>query len=326
MHEGIYDIIAKYLSNEATDADLQLLNQWLQDDPLHAQELETIKESWQASDKMFNCFPACNVAAAWEKISARICPASEKEHKKTVRLTTSWYKYAAGVAAVLLVGFFAFRFFAVSGVHVVAAANNQSVTLPDNTTVILKKGATLDYPKHFAAAERHVSLKGEAFFEVTHNEAQPFVIDAQTADVKVLGTSFNVRCDEHGVDVAVATGRVQVSDHNNKENTVLLAKNEHAVLYEGNFVKDTVDAENYLYWKTGSLEFREAPLNEVIEAIAKATDSQIQLDDALPEARRQQAISISFHQQSVEEMLTEICLIAQCKWAKQNNTYIITVK
>lgn len=327
MHEEIYNIIARYLSNEATDTDLQLLDQWLKEDPQHALELEQVKASWQASDKVFSCFPACNMSAAWEKISNRICVTPNKENnKKTIRLSTSWYKYVAGVAAVFLIGFFAFRLFSPSDVNIVASANNQVITLPDHTTVVLKKGSTLTYPKHFAAAERHVALKGEAFFEVTHKETQPFVIDAQTADIKVLGTSFNVRCNEHSVDVAVASGRVQVSDHNNKDNAVLLAKNEHAQLNDGAFTKDTVEAENYLYWKTNTLEFREAPLSEVIAAIAKATDTPIVLDGNLPDTRKQQAISISFHQQSVEEMLTEICLIAQCKWAKQNNTYIITVK
>jgi len=55
-----------------------------------------------------------------------------------------------------------------------------------------------------------VELTGEAFFDVTHNAKQPFVIQTPKAQIKVLGTSFNVAAYRTGdsVKVVVETGTV----------------------------------------------------------------------------------------------------------------------
>lgn len=325
MNEQIQIIIAKQLSNEASDVELQMLQDWLAESPEHQQELDSVATAWQAADRVIEKLPLCDAAAAWSKISSRICPDKASQNKPT-RVFSLRIKWALSAAAVLLIGLFVFRLAMPATVKVMAANQNQLIVLPDGTHVTLKKGSTLSYPKKFAAAERHVGLSGEAFFEVTHNEQQPFTIGAKKADVRVLGTTFNVRCDDQQTEVTVASGRVQVCNHDNAEEKIVLTKGEHATIAAGPITKDAVADDNYLYWKTGNLEFRQAPFEEVVASIAKVTNTQIRLDASLSVAQKSQAINISFHEQSVEEMLTEICLITQSKWAKQNNMYIITAK
>ncbi|PZF71994.1 FecR family protein [Taibaiella soli] len=324
MNEQIQIIIAKQLSNEASAAELQLLQNWLAENPDHSKELDSVKTAWQAAGQVIEKLPVCDASAAWAKISSRICP-DKLQDKKPTRVI-SLTKWAVGAAAVLLIGFFVFRLASPADVKVLASTQNQMIVLPDGTHVTLKKGSTLTYPKEFAASERHVALSGEAFFEVTHNEHQPFTIGAKKADVRVLGTKFNVCCNDQRTEVTVASGRVQVTNHDNSEEKVVLTKGEHAIVAAGPIAKDAVADDNYLYWKTGNLEFRQTPFDEVVASIAKVTDTQIRLDASLSATQKSQAINISFHEQSVEEMLTEICLITQCKWAKQNNMYIITAK
>lgn len=326
MNEQIQIIIAKQLSNEASAAELQLLQNWLAESPEHQQELEAVRAAWQTADRVIEKLPVCDAAAAWAKISSRICPDKTVENQKPTRVIFLWTKWAVGVAAALLIGLFVFRLASPADIKVLAAAQNQVIELPDGTHVTLKKGSTLTYPKKFAAVERHVTLSGEAFFEVTHNEQQPFTIGAKKADVRVLGTTFNVCCNDQRTEVMVASGRVQVSNHDNTDEKVVLTKGEHATVAAGPITKDAVADDNYLYWKTGNLEFRQTPFEEVVASIAKVTETQIRLDAGLSAVQRSQAINISFHEQSVEEMLTEICLITQCKWVKQNNMYIITAK
>ena len=57
-----------------------------------------------------------------------------------------------------------------------------------------------------------LSLTGEAFFEVTPDKSRPFIIHADDADIRVVGTSFNVIPEAPcclRVEVYVSTGVVE---------------------------------------------------------------------------------------------------------------------
>ena len=62
-------------------------------------------------------------------------------------------------------------------------------------------------------------MKGEAFFEVKSNPEQPFVVRMGEADIRVLGTSFNVMNyeDENRVEVALQTGKVNFTVNKTKQ-------------------------------------------------------------------------------------------------------------
>jgi len=65
--------------------------------------------------------------------------------------------------------------------------------LSDGTIVSLNAGTTLRYPEQFGInGNRNVYLSGEAFFEVAKDKTHPFIVHANQADIEVLGTTFNV--------------------------------------------------------------------------------------------------------------------------------------
>jgi hypothetical protein len=70
--------------------------------------------------------------------------------------------------------------------------NVLDTVLPDGTHVWLNENSSLTYPIAFAATERKVVLTGEAYFEVVHNAAQPFRVQAGKELIEDLGTKFNV--------------------------------------------------------------------------------------------------------------------------------------
>lgn len=82
------------------------------------------------------------------------------------------------------------------------APNGQrlKLTLPDGTGVQLNSGSVIEYPSVFGKDVRRIRLSGEAMFDVTHNEEQPFVVETFASDIRVLGTRFNVVANENASD------------------------------------------------------------------------------------------------------------------------------
>ncbi len=87
-------------------------------------------------------------------------------------------------------------------------------TLPDQTHVTLNRHSKIQYARDFAGKLREVTLSGEAFFKVTKDAGKPFIVHTPMANVKVVGTAFNV-AEGHGeLEVSVSEGKVLVmTDH-----------------------------------------------------------------------------------------------------------------
>ena len=103
----------------------------------------------------------------------------------------------------------------------------RQIVLPDGSTVVLHAGSTLDYPSTFPADSREVSLKGEAYFDVRHDNKKPFIIHTGTIRTIVLGTAFNINSDSLHVTVSVTGGKVRVE--NGKKVLAELTPNQQIV-------------------------------------------------------------------------------------------------
>jgi ferric-dicitrate binding protein FerR (iron transport regulator) len=235
-------------------------------------------------------------------------------------------RYSTAVAAILVIAFLVWNPFGSSDIRVAASDRNMQVVLPDQSVIMLRKGSSMSYPKAFAANERRVSLKGEAFFEVTHNEQQPFVVDAQSVSVKVLGTSFDVLCNAQTADVSVATGKVQVASKTEGSKAVILTPG-NKVHYEHGELAPAVMNGFEAAWKKDTLHFNGTPLAMVLSAISGAKDTVVRADVSLTALQLQQAITVSLPlSQPLEDMLTEICLITHCRWERRGSSYVIRTK
>jgi transmembrane sensor len=127
---------------------------------------------------------------------------------------------AACIVTLLVVGSWAFRKSSHTDVlpgSVLTALKvyqgKQPIFLPDGSIVVLKPGSELQFnAADFGKKERVVKLDGEAFFDVQHDPAHPFVVQTATISTHVLGTSFNVRTfrDHREAEVAVTRGLVEV--------------------------------------------------------------------------------------------------------------------
>lgn len=315
MNEQIYIIISKELNGEADQAEQQELQAWLNADAANKAVYEDMRLLWKDTDVLLKQ-PSFNTGAAWEKVAMRM---EQAPAKKTIHLRP-WVKYMAA-AAILVLGVLIGRIFFINDNNVIVAANDETIILPDNSTVNLKKGSTLEYPDNFKGSERNIVLNGEAFFEVTRNEQQPFIINAQSATVRVLGTSFNVNCNKEKAVVVVKTGKVRLAMKGDGQKSVDLTPGQKGVLNEGNISTEKVIVADYLYWKNGIINFRNRPLYEVTSTLSDLYNVMIKLE--MSDKQKNQLVNISFTNQQLEDMLTEIGLITQSQWQKSNTTYII---
>jgi transmembrane sensor len=85
-----------------------------------------------------------------------------------------------------------------------------NILLPDGSSVSLKTNSQLSYSIPFNDGLRNVQLKGNAFFQVGHDPAKPFIVTVNNILVKVTGTSFIIWGQKHFTKVEVKTGRVRV--------------------------------------------------------------------------------------------------------------------
>ena len=331
MERFVYDLIAKVLSGEATANEAAQLQEARAADPAVEAAFKDVQVLWDLMDTALPRFPV-DKAAAWQKIAARTgieetqsafgnAGISGNPALKPKRIAVPiWTRWAAAAAVVAVGATLLLKQLPEKTQTILATENRQQVSLPDGSTVTLRKNARLQYAASFEAkSERHVSLEGEAFFEVAKDAQHPFTIDAQGLEVTVLGTSFLV--NSGAKEIAVRTGKVQVAGHENQA-TVVLTAGEGIQLTDGNFRKEAADSNDY-YLKTGRIVFQAKPFEEIIRDISRILEVPVQVDASIPAAGRAQAVTYSTTAASAEAVLTDLCRITGYQWRMEGGSYRI---
>lgn len=165
------------------------------------------------------------------------------------------------------------------------------VVLSDGSRVRLNTDSEMRI--RFQRQERRVVLaRGEAFFEAAHDAARPFIVEADGARVRAIGTRFDVRRDGTTVQVALIEGRVQVSHTDQPNPTTLLPNQKLTVTPASISAPAAIDGAQAASWTTGRLVFRGVPLEAAIQEINRYTNRKIVLTG--PPGLAQQPISGSF--------------------------------
>jgi ferric-dicitrate binding protein FerR (iron transport regulator) len=144
------------------------------------------------------------------------------------------------------------------------------VTLPDGTKVTMNEGSELKYHRTFGETTREITMKGEAYFDVYHDVARPFIVRTGNVSVRVLGTAFNVRTtQEQEVRVTVTRGKVQVADEEQHHTYGVLAGNQEMAVNTATQKAVRTDAESKqsLAWTNRFLILDDVRFAEAAEII-----------------------------------------------------------
>lgn len=196
---------------------------------------------------------------------------------------------------------------------------------PDGSEAWLNPGTRITYAKgDFKEDSREVSLEGEAFFEVTHDASRPFFVHGESVQVKVLGTSFNVRANkgEAEYEVSVVTGKVSVTADKGRE--VMLLPHQQAIfkVASGELVSEEAPevAEKAPLWQPVSLTFTDAKLGEVVKKLEEKFDVKIRLENPNLQNCR---IRATFDQNRLSEILEMTMQIVDARYAMQQDEIVI---
>ena len=147
------------------------------------------------------------------------------------------------------------------------------VVLPDGTKVWLNSESTIKYSVPFQKESRSIDLVGEAFFDVTKNPDQPFIVESGKVKVKVLGTRFNCKAysNDPTIEVILEEGKIALQYGNAGEKDSFMKPGDRLV-YEKKSNTAILENENiskYIAWHTGKLVFDNTPMTEVAQLLSR---------------------------------------------------------
>ena len=166
----------------------------------------------------------------------------------------------------------------------VPAAKQSQLNLPDGTKVWINSDTKIRYSNKFNSKERNLYISGEAYFEVAHDKKVPFRVFANGAEIKVLGTKFNIKAysGEEKVETVLLEGKVKLSRADSKKSgSIEMQPGDKAIFnLKTNkiaFTRKDVDAD--VAWKDGKVIFRNVQLAEVCKTLTRRFSAEIVLSD-----------------------------------------------
>lgn len=171
-----------------------------------------------------------------------------------------------------------------------ALGQTQVVTLADGSVITLNTDTRLWV--RFSDAERLIELDhGEALFDVAHNKLRPFIVSADGASVRAVGTSFTVKkLADQPLAVMVAQGTVELTKVSMTSPVRVSANNVVTVSEKSVAPKPTKisreEVDRAIAWRAGRIAFEGESLSEASAEFARYSDIKIIIDD--PSVGRQE--------------------------------------
>jgi len=204
---------------------------------------------------------------------------------------------------------------------IIPRGGRYQVALADGSKVTLNADSKLRYPVAFTGTTREVYLEGEAYFEIAHS-SKPFIVNAESMDVQVLGTSFNVSDyeNEGSAYTTLVAGSVKLRSQTDQQ---LLVPGEQGVFSKelARLTVEPVDTDLYTAWVRGITEFENEDLESVMRRLARWYNFDF-------EFKNQQARTYHFtarleQSQPISSILEMLALTTDVKFELKEKTIII---
>lgn len=321
-NQRISDLLTKYLNNACTQEEFDEFMYSIRTARDISGMDEAMKAHWERART-----EQLPYAKSWKDISPAV-----KVKKANLWVKSSRLKYAAALSAGIFGAFLLtkslqpdlFQKTSSQFTQHTAPLEIKTVTLEDGTIVTLNSNSDLRYPRKFNDSTREVYLKGEAYFQVKHDDKKAFIIHSGKLKTQVLGTTFTVTAyDENGsMNVSVLTGKVSVKDEV-KDKWIILTRGQSASTVKDHSkfnLTQMLHPEEAICWIDDKLIFDNLTLEECVLKLSNRFDVKIKIEDGRLSKKRITAI---FQKKTLPNILNAITKLTHSNYKQQNKTYII---
>jgi transmembrane sensor len=215
---------------------------------------------------------------------------------------------------------------------VVPFGKKSQLTLEDGTKVWLNAGSRLEFPTKFKNDKREVSLQGEGYFEVAHNQRVPFFVNAGEISVKVLGTRFDISAykSDKLIETVLLEGSVAIREQSAfslfKKESVL--KPNQKASYSRNdgsiIVKDEQKVDDAIAWTEGWFKFHRQSIDEVFDKLQRYYNVQFEFNSEFP---KEDLISGKLYlKDSIEQVMLTMQVVAKIQFRIDGNKIYVEKK
>lgn len=320
-----WEQISRFLSREMSEKESQAFEEDLATNKELARMVKDADKDWKIIEEMEKLKNQVDVNKAWNILHHRLKRDNLLESSPHIVPSVSWSTMLRIAAMLIIVVGITLGTYKIvyhprtTKLQVAQTAYNEggkTITLADGSRVYLNGNSQLRYPEKFASDQRLITLQGEAFFEIERNPQKPFIINANGAQIVVMGTTFNVNTQGKKVEVLVKSGAVQLSLLKSPEKNLILQKGDFGIIDKDIVKKIKHPGNNYLSWKSRYLVFKGENLEEVSRQINHAYQVNIQFSD--PSLKKLRLTSV-YDQQTLDNILESLCLSFPVQYEKKNN-------
>ncbi|GAA4271681.1 FecR domain-containing protein [Aquimarina gracilis] len=315
--------LIKYIKGETNPNESKSIIEWIRSDGKHQKRFNVLKAKYIASH--LDSLNHIDTDLPYKRFS-------NKNKKKKI------YYYPTA-AILILLPLFAWYLFTYSENNTLVDTNNlfhfdtknivtkygdqETIVLPDGSIAVLNSNSRLTYSKKFSDSTRTVTLVGEAFFDIKRDTTKPFIVKTEHLNVRVLGTSFNVKSypNDENIETTLVTGKVEVLQKSYKS-PILLTPSQRAIFdkRKNDIAIDNVDTQKAVAWRQGKLVFDKTPLKQVVLDLKRKYNVEFVIEsDSLLNYK----YTGEFDNLSLEEVLKLFKLSSSINYKYKNNKIML---
>lgn len=312
MDEQIAEVAVEWvltLEDEVDEHQRAKFKQWLAESEEHWKAYNAAKASLEEIDDLGKLFyggvsdyetnTASPIVDEPSKPEAKVSVLTGRQKKRRWALPA-----ALAAAASLVLAIISYQQFESSSVeatiYTTDVGQQRQITLADNSTIHLNTRTQVAV-ELLPESRRITLLEGEALFDVGNDPLRPFSVYVRDAEVRALGTRFNVYKKPDAIaNVTLLEGRVKVSfmgedpegaeldtfSSDKKSSSIYLEPGAQAVIDSSKqqLTFSKVNVNDAVAWRDGKLVFNSKPLSEVVEEFNRYDQSRIVIRDPMLKA------------------------------------------
>ena len=354
-------LLSKLKSVEASPEEQLELSQYLSEHPADIELLKMVDIFWNIPFRTKTGSDADGTDEAWSKFQKRILQEAVQGSPAPVgvigiRRITKFLMKASAVFLIIFTGYYLWKEFNLSKPaqkNTVSTKNGSrsKIDMPDGTQIWLNGGTRIEYDENYGKQNREITLNGEAYFDVVHNERSPFIIHTKKLNIKVLGTVFNVKAypEDSMTEASLVKGRIEVTFPDRPQEKLILKPSEKIAVANNPFeysknstgVKEkrkstnpeiVFSALNYQVrdstivetaWVKNKLIFRSKKFDELSREMERWYGITIQVQDS---AILNERFTGTFNNESLDKALDALMLSYPFQYKYEKNNTIIIYK